>query len=191
MGSSQFELTSQPRTSTHAPPRFLGLLGIIPTRNFAKRIIQKQSASRMIPLLSTQLLGTYSGTFDTPFFEQHPIAWNSKKERFTISHATSCKLYWFNIIIMLFLVNGGFTIVILSKAAVSGPNSAWIRIFFPLLTWVMGALFMFVLNTAQYAQDVTNLIENLVTLERRVLHGQIFRNFAIKACPGLSWKRLL
>lgn len=96
---------------------------------FPKRImLKKKPVPEIIPLLSTQLLETYSATFDTRFFEQHPISWNTNTERFTMYRATSCKLYWFNIFFVLIILNGGFTIVILAREVTSGQNSAWIRI---------------------------------------------------------------
>ncbi|OXA49657.1 hypothetical protein Fcan01_15634 [Folsomia candida] len=132
--------------------------------------MKKKSLSKSIPLLSTQLMETYSATFDTSFFEQHPIAWNAKTERFIIYRATSCKLYWFNVVFVLMIINGGFTVIILTKEVISDLNSAWIRICFPLLGCVMGALFSFVLNISYNALEATNLVDNLIRLERRILH---------------------
>lgn len=141
--------------------------------------MKKKSLSKSIPLLSTQLMETYSATFDTSFFEQHPIAWNAKTERFIIYRATSCKLYWFNVVFVLMIINGGFTVIILTKEVISDLNSAWIRICFPLLGCVMGALFSFVLNISYNALEATNLVDNLIRLERRILHGELLTNFVI------------
>ncbi|OXA41432.1 hypothetical protein Fcan01_23826 [Folsomia candida] len=116
-------------------------------------------------LLSTQLLETYSATFDTAFFERHPISWNVSQERFTIRGVWSCKLYWYNIFIVLILMNGSFTMVIVTRF-LNGNSPTWVGIFFPLIGTLIGSMFEFLLLAAHYAFDVVELIENLVKLER-------------------------
>ncbi|OXA64781.1 hypothetical protein Fcan01_01333 [Folsomia candida] len=126
--------------------------------------------SKNVPLLSTQLLETYSTIFDTPFFEQRPIAWSAKKERFTISGSMSCKLYWFNVFIVLVFMNGSFTLVIL-RQLFHRQNSTWMGIWFPLCGFMIGGQFNFMLLTTYYATEVANLLQNLVAFERQILNG--------------------
>lgn len=133
--------------------------------------MSKSYTSKNVPLLSTQLLETYSAAFDTPFFERRPIAWSVKLERFTISSPMSCKLYWFNVFIILVFMNGSFTLVILARQLIYGQNTSWIGIFFPLFGFLIGVQFDFMLLTTYYAPEVTNLLQNLVTFEQRVLNG--------------------
>lgn len=68
-------------------------------------------------------------------------------------------------------MNGSFTLVILARQLIYGQNTSWIGIFFPLFGFLIGVQFDFMLLTTYYAPEVTNLLQNLVTFEQRVLNG--------------------
>lgn len=127
------------------------------------------------PLLSVQFLDAYSSVYDTQFFETPPIAWDTKKKKFTINPFWNCKLYWFNVLV----VQGGManivTWIFILRQFLYRNNDSWTGIFIPIIFFMFTSQYCFTFFLTYYVGGATGLVESLVKLEERVLN--CMRNF--------------
>lgn len=134
--------------------------------------MNKNSKQKKFPLLSIQILDVYSSTYDKPYFERRPLAWDSDKKHLIHKVSGSCKFYWFNVCIVVMVMNLALAAVLLRRQYLYGSNTAWMVSFFPVLgSLIVSAIFLTVMTSSYWASELVELVANLVSLERRLLNG--------------------
>lgn len=122
-------------------------------------------------LLPSQFLDIYSSTFDKPYFERRPLAWNITSKQLIRVPFTSCKMYWFNVCVVVMAMNGTLLSVLLWRQYRYGSNSTWIVSFFPVVTTLILAAFLLTVMFAYWSSGVADLVGKMIALERRLMTG--------------------